>query len=463
MTNIPKLKTKYGEGIGIELFIQFPDISSYEKTYLSGDEALGQTELSVISGKNFSANEYVVIGNPGAETCEIRKIASQTDITITTDALDFAHSRGTIITFIPFNQIVPVRSTDGITYSAIDTVDIRPDSIDTYIQRETDASTDYYKVRFYNETTDKYSQYSDIVTGIGYADNSVHSIKNRALNDLGETVDDDITDSWLNDKLWEARRNVDNTKENGKWSFRFKRNAIIGSIIPGTYEITLPTDLKDPSTNEHILSLRLGEENQPVDYQDIVRFNNNYYGIKHTTLNGDVADTDTSIILTDSGDFDDASNILVASPDISGTIDTVSYTANTLATNTLSGVLLIADDGHSDGADVWQDTNFGLPTAYTIDSENGKIQFDIPFSDDYAGENAYMDYYTSLPVYDSDADTLDEPEYDMYVYWLKWCIKQKRKSGKLEPEKDADFKQWLIGKDNLINNEQLGQYVYLTI
>ena len=50
---LPKIRTKYGEGIGIELFIQFPDISENEKTFLSADEAVGQTTLSVISGRIF--------------------------------------------------------------------------------------------------------------------------------------------------------------------------------------------------------------------------------------------------------------------------------------------------------------------------------------------------------------------------------------------------------------------------
>lgn len=464
MTNIPKIRTKYGEGIGIELFIQFPDITSYEKTYLSGDEALAQTTLSVISGKNFSANDYVVIGNPGEETCEIRKVSSQTDTTLVTDALDFAHPRGTEITYIPFNQIVVVRSEDsGTTYSALTAVDIRPDLVETYIPRTSDASTDYYKCRFYNSTTTLYSSYSDEVIGTGFAENSVHNIKKRAMDDLGEKIDTDITDDWLNSKLWEARRELDNDKTIRKWSFRIKRNSNIGSIIPGTYTLDVPTDLRKPNTNENILSLRVGEDNQPLDYQDINRFNTNYYNIRHTTLNGTVAFGATTITLTDSGDFDDSGNIYIAGDTVDDSIDVVAYTANAETTNVLSGVTGVQAAGHVTGKDVWQDANFGLPAAYTVDGENKHLQFDIPFDDDYAGENIYMDYYTILPSYNSDGDLLDEPEWDLFVSWLKWSIKQHRAKGKLKQAEDADYAEWLKGKDNIISKERLNQDMYFTL
>ena len=459
---LPKLRVRFGEGIGVELFIQFPDISQNEKTFLSADEAIGQTTLSVISGKNFSANEYVFKGNNGEETAEIRKVSSQTDTTLVTDALDFASPRGTKIQFIPYNQIVVERSTDGgDNYTALDAVDIRPDSTETYIQRSADDSTDYYKYRFYNSTTTLYSSYSDEVIATGFADNSVWSIKKRALSQLGEEVGDVLTDEFLNESLWEGRRELDNEASIGKWSFRIKRNHNAGSIIPGTYQLTLPTNLRRPNTADNILSLRIGQDGQPLEYQDIVRFNKNYYNIYHTTLNGDVADTDTSIVLTDSGDFEDSGSISVAAPSISGTIDSVAYTANTLSTNTISGVTGIADDGHSDGADVWQNANFGLPSAYTIDGENKKAEFDIPFDDDYAGENIYMDYYSAMPAYNSDADILDEPEYDLFVDFLKWKIKYKKSNGKLSPKSDGDYLLWEKKKSSFIAKEKLGQDIYL--
>lgn len=58
-----------------------------------------------------------------------------------------------------------------------------------------------YKVRFYNSTTELYSSYSDAVVASGFADNSVYSIKKRALQQIGETINEKITDEFLNECL----------------------------------------------------------------------------------------------------------------------------------------------------------------------------------------------------------------------------------------------------------------------
>jgi hypothetical protein len=125
--NIPQIKTKYGLPIGVNVYVKNPELSEYQSTYLSADEAAAQTALSVISSSNFSNNEYVLIGEWGDETSEIRKIASTGSGTITTDSTSFAHPRGTKITFIPYNQVVISRSTDsGSTYTPLTAVDIQP-------------------------------------------------------------------------------------------------------------------------------------------------------------------------------------------------------------------------------------------------------------------------------------------------------------------------------------------------
>ena len=462
MTNLPTIYTRYGLGIGVEVFIHAPDISNNEKTYLSADEVSAQTTLSTISGKNFTANEYILIGEWGEETAEIRKVASQTDTTLTTDALDYAHNRGTKIQFIPYNQIIVVRSDDsGATFSALDAIDIRPDSLETYLQRATDASTDVYKFRFYNSTTEKYSAYSDETTASGYADNTVYAIKKRALDQLGEKRGDLITDEFLNESLWEARRELDNDPRVLRWSFRIKLEENVSEIIPGTYEMTIPSDLRDPNTNKNILSLRLGVGNTPLTYQDVNKFNANYVYVAHTTIASAVTTGDTEITLTDSGNFDDSGDIDVAAPNISSEIDNIDYTGNTLADNELTTVTGIATAGHSAGVDVWQNANFGEPTSYTIDGDAGKIKFSMPFDDDYAGENIYMDYYSTIPAYNSDADTLDEPEYDCFVSYLKWKIKYTQSSGKLNPKSDNDYIEWQIRKESMIAKQYLGQNIYM--
>jgi hypothetical protein len=456
-----KIRTKYLENVGVDLFIQFPDISENELTFLSADEVTGQTTLSVDSGKNFSANDYVIVGDLGDKKAEIRKVSSQTDKTLVVDALLYDHTRGTRIQFIPYNQIVVSRSTDGTTYNALSAVDINPKSDETIIHRTTDASTDYYKFRFYNSTTTLYSPYSDVVTGVGYADNSVHSIKKRALDDLGEKVSENLTDEWINSALWEGRRELDEDQRILRWAFRIKTDENLGAIVPGTYTVAIPTDLRDPNTNKNILSIRIGKSKNVLEYCDLYDMNQFYKGVAHTTLDGAVLTTDTTIGLTSSGDFEEDGSIDIAAQDIDEEIDSVSYTANDETTDEISGVTGIRAAGHADGTDVWQGVGFGLPYMYTVNAETRMIEFNIPFSNEFAGENIYSDYYSTMPVYNSDADILDEPEVDMFVSYLKWRIKSKQSGGKLDPKTDPDWLIWEKRKTSLIEKQYLGQEINL--
>lgn len=461
MTNLPKLRTKYGEGVGIELFIQFPDLSNNEKTFLDADEASGQTALSA-NGTNFAVGQYIVIGNPGSEKTEIVKLHAVTtpnSTTITTAAATtYAHSRGEKITFIPYNQIIVERSTDaGASYTPLTAVDIRADATETYIQRPSDSSTDYYRFRFYNSADATYSAYSDAVVASGYADNTVHAVISKALTDLGEELGGKLTYSFLLSNLNEARRELDQDPRVKRFSFRTKFNTDIGNIIPGRYSVDAPSDLRDRNTHENILSLRIGRNNEKLTYQDRIRFNQNYENVAHSTLNGQITSASTSITLTSSGDFDESGSIYVAAEDVAGTNDIVAYTANNESTNVLSGVTGVALT-HATGRDVWQNVNFGEPGCYTID--NGVIYFDVPFEDELAGENIYADYYQSLQAVNSPADTLDEPSYDLYSYFLKAKIKYLKANGNMSLQEDSDFKEWLKGKELIINQEISGQYGY---
>jgi len=445
------------------------DLTTDKKnTFLTTDISSGGSTLTVQSIVGFTTDYILCIGEIGQENSEIVQTHATTapsGTTITLSAnLTFSHNRGTKVYIVYWNQIeISWSATTTGTKTVLDTISIQSDQNET-IYTDTTETSGYYFVRFVNSipTPDTYSDYSDPISYGGYGANTVFSIKKRALDDLGEKIDGEvISDSWLNEALWEGRRELDNEESIGKWSFRIKRNYNAGSIIPGTFQLTLPTDLRKPNTAENILSIRIGQDGQPLDYEDIVRFNQNYEGINHTTLNGVVIAADTSITLTDSGDFKESGSISVAGDSVDDSIDAIAYTANAETTNILSGVTGIATGGHSSGVDVWQNASFGLPSSYTINGEDKKIEFNCPFGDDYAGENIYLDYYTILPIYDSDSDTLDEPIYDFFVNFLKWKIKYKKSNGKLDITKDSDYLLWVQGKKNMINQERLGQNIYL--
>jgi len=457
---LPRLRVKVGEPIGNEVFFAFPEIYDNEKTFLDADVASGASSITA-NGVNFAVDQYVIIGRPGVEKTEIIKLhgstaPTSTTITFATNTV-FAHNRGDIVLFIPYNQIVCERSVDaGVTFTPLSAIDLRVDSMESYLQRPSDASTDIYKFRFYNSTSTNYSEYSDQATASGYADNTVYSIKKRALKSLGEEKNSLITDEFLNDSLMEARRLVDKDPRILRWSFRTKFDTDVGTIIPGQYSFTVPTDLRDRNTQKNILQLRLGRQSCPCYYQDNFRFRQNYRNVPHTTLNGAVAIGDPTITLTSSGDFYESGNITIAAEAVSGTLDIVAYTANDESTNVLSGVTGIVAAGHSTAVDVWQNATFGLPSAYTIYS--GKIYFDIPFGDTYAGENIYMDYYQDIQPVTSDSDVLDEPVYDGYVSYLRWKIKYLKSNGATGKD-DDDYKDFVSFTDNLVTQELSGQYL----
>src|SRR3990167_1503511 len=461
MIMLPKIAIRRGEHSGNQVLVDLPDLSKYEKTYLSADEASGQTALSVISGQNFAANEYVVIGEPGTQTAELRLISTASSSAINVSAVTtFAHNRGTVVRFIPFNQIEISTDTaaDFSGASVLATIDLRVDAFQTFYEHTTGGATTYYRVRFSHAKGARFSSYSEGPLATGYASNTPYSIKKRALEGLGEKLGGKITNEFLDEALLEGRRILDQDPRVLRWSFRTKFDTDIGTIIPGQWKVSAPSDLRDENTNKNLLAVRIGRRNDPLDYQDRVRFNQNYVNVAHTTLNGSIITTDTSITLTSSGDFDNSGTFQIAGTSIGHVVDNVAYTANTESTNVLSGVTGIVANKAS-GTDAWQGANFGFPTAYTI--HDGVIYFDVPFEDDLDGENIYADYYQELQEHDSDADSLDEPFSDLYVPYLRWRIKYLKANGKIKKDGDTDWKEWEDGKESVIVQELGNQDIYL--
>ena len=452
-TNLSKIRTNRGD-IGNEIWIHLPDLSGFEKTYLSGDEAAGQTILSVLSETNFAANEFIVIGTPGTEQCEIRKISTTGTGTITvTAAITYAHNQGTLVTFIPFDQVEVYSATaSGGSFSLLSAVNLRIDSLETFYPRTTDASTIYYKARFKNSQDTTYSDYSDEVAATGYAYNSVYSIKERALDQLTEKIGGLITDKFLNDSLWEARREFD--AQFKRWSFRTAFNTDVANLVEGQYSFTSPTTLRNPDSPQNILAMRIGSTGRDITYFDKREFNKQYEAIIHTTVSTQPSVGQTTLVVANVRDLADSGSIKVG-------VDTLTYTSKTNSTNTLNGIPASGTGSitvaHAAAVDVWQNVSYGEPTRFTI-YEN-TIFFDLPVNSDFEGDNLFMDFYRTLPEYDSDADILDEPDPDMFVSYLKVAIKNKKEKGKLNLSKDSDYQNYVVRRAKAINNEFLHQGV----
>lgn len=463
MTNIiPKVLIKRGETIGNEIYTSFPKLDT-NKTFLTTNYDSGVSTFAVENGLKFSDTQYIVVNNKGNEKCEIININGTPSVSaiVLATVSQHAHNRGDMIQFIPFNQIEIYSSSDGITYTLLATSDIRPDADDTYYSHTAGTATTYYKIRFKNSTDTSYSTYSDPVIATGYTANSAGQLIQTALSDLGVEIDNKvITKRFLFDSLNEARREIDQDKGIKRWSFRSAFSYNLYSIIPGQYQVTLPTDLREPATNKNIISLRVGKASRPCNYRDQEFISNGYMSTYHTTLDGAVLTADTSITLIDSGDFDENGSIDIAGADIDEDIDSVAYTANTETTNIISGVTGIRTAGHADEVDVWQNASFGLPVFYTV--IDGVIKFSQPFDNDSAGESVYIDYYKKIVDINSDSDELDEPFYSIYTYYLRFKIKQRKDKG-LNWKNDYDYIQWETLKKAQIDKEYFGTKTRISV
>jgi hypothetical protein len=457
---IPKILIKRGETIGNEIIISFPELDT-DYTFLTTDYSAGVSDFAIENGLKFSDGDYIVV-NSGNEKSEILSISGSpttTSMSLASNS-EHPHNRGEMIRIIPFNQVIIESSTDDDTYTILTTIDIRPDADNTFYAHTDGTVGTYYKVRFKNEANTTYSTYSDKVIATGYVANSVGKLIQTALEDTGEEISPVLTKRYLLNAINEGRREIDEDEGVIRWAFRSVFNYNLYSIIPGQFKVAVPTDLREPETNKNIISIRVGKDGYPCKYFDQRAFDNSYAGVYHTTLNGAVDTTDTTIILDDSGDFNESGSIDVAGQEIDEEIDSIAYTGNTETTNTLTGVTEIRTAGHADGTDVWQNASYGLPVNYTID--DGYIYFSQPFSDDEAGESVFIDYYKNITNVDSDADLLDEPFYSLFIPYLRYKIKQKLDKD-LDWQRDVDYLKFQKLKQAQIAKNYLGQNTKISI
>lgn len=144
------------------------DHSLLEKTVLSKSYQSGSQGVTVENPAGFSANDYVIIGDPGTDKAEIVQISSISSTQFNfSSALIMDHTKKDSIYKIGYNQIKFYES-DVL----LDTVTITPDFLVEYAHAV--DTTLYYHITFYNSTTttetaagEKIKGYNRLLCSIG--------------------------------------------------------------------------------------------------------------------------------------------------------------------------------------------------------------------------------------------------------------------------------------------------------
>ena len=434
-------------------------------TFLSGDVLAGATSFGVQSTLGFhslttSSGQIVLMGELGQEKTEVIRTSQSTapgGVSVTVfsgETLRFDHPQDTKVYIIDWSrfevqQAATVTGTKSTLMAYAEA--LQPDQLES-IYRDTTLSSGFYFVRFNNIIGDASSDWSDPIPFGGFDDNSVHAIKQRALEQLNEKIDGEmISDEFLNRCLWEARREYH--QMSGKRPFRYRFNTDIGNALTGSFFIDLPKDVERPYTAENVFGVRIGTQ-ENMRYIDKKEWDFYYQTKPHSVLALPyTVNSSTSIWLVNGRDFSGSASIQVE-----GT--TIGCTRIVGEQNSF----YIRDQGDwnaSAGSDAFEGISVGLPDKFTVTQNIGGsafIFFNRPIDTAYVNQNIFADYYASVVELQTDYDNLDEPYYDMFVDYLKSKIK-KRKNPDLDLSKDSDYQLWLLKKQQAHDKEYAGQSI----
>lgn len=438
---LPVLRNAAGNTIRIA----HPMIPASPVTYLAASAAAADTAVTVLDNNGFANNDYAVIGSFGADKTEIKKIgaAVTAGTTLTFAALTYAHAVDSPVAFIGWNRVeISGATTATGSKTVITTMDIQADRPET-VYVNTGTTYAFYFARYNNAQTATFSAYSDPMPTAGAATSTIRSVKDAALNMVSEKISSLITDEFLNKEIFNCEQEVWSSKK--KWSWAYEFNYIAGDTVTGAWAVALPSDMADSQSNKSLISVRISDRAK-LEYLTKEEWDRRYIGVAHTTLATTFSTSATSMVLTDSSDFDETGSVLIGAT-------TYTVTANAQSTGTLT--ISAASAGQTAGVDVWQGASFGEPSGYTV--FDGFLYFDRPISSGFAERNIHLDYYRKPTAIDTDNDALNIPDFTVYHYYLAWKVLLRRNSGISDRATETMRQLFEQRKDTLMRQDRLGQ------
>lgn len=422
MYSKPKILGIEGNTIRIA---QPTEVDGSIQTYLTADEVAGATtSINVLDSSGLSDNDILRWGQYGEKTCELKSIndGSIADTSFTTTATTFAHSKGTQLTKVLYDQFY-VYGCDTATgeKSSIATGQSIQASEPFSSYTITGTTYNYYFIRFYNSqaSTPFYSDYSDAIPATDFSYNSVSAIKRDAAEEINVDISSNKSDI-INHNFLTRQINLcleDIRSKRNRWSWMQNFDYDLGNLSFGLRRIALPSDIYDSNTNRSVLGIRIGD-NQILKYIGWKEYQDLIQNTAHTTVATDASAGDTSLVCTDTTDFSSTGSIYVGTQ-----TSAIAYTANSSNTLTVATDQITATA--TSGTDVWQGISTGQPLYYTV--AGGYIYF-YPVSDSsWDSQNIYIDYYKVATNVNSDEDEIEAIRYSAVRYWLIWKMLNKKK------------------------------------
>ena len=419
-------------------------------TYLAAASAAAATTFTVESIATFAVSDYILVGEIGSERSEIVQVHASTapsgsTITLTSAGALYAHEVGTPLYMVEFNRAEFSRATTATgTKSTLTTSALTPDLMDT-IYDDTTNTTGFGFWRFNNSTDSTYSGYSDAIPYAGYDIDTANEIFERALSNAGTVVNPRLTYeklySFLNDFITLAN------SFNKRWSEAKVLDAELDTISTGDWEFALPSTIAQTFDPSAIVSLRI-HAYKHLQYVTQREMNDLLLDMIYTTADGVIADSATTIVLTNSKPFADSGNI-----QING--DSIAYTGNTRSTNTLTGVTGIASGGHATLSYVFQRQVTGIPAFYSF-SSSGNIRVWPIASSEVNNKVIFISYYRRLPKIDSLGDAILIDDISPAVEYVTYRIKKHESGGSLSLN-DEDYMQFVERFRQTINRDTPGE------
>lgn len=184
-----------------------PQVLLTYKTYLGADYASG-TSATVVNTASFANNDLGLFGEPTEEKTEIKKVSTVTAPTTFTlaSALNFPHAKGESIYKILWDFVsIEGRATSSGTFAELSQSGLQYDNKqnETVYYHSSGDDNWQYRFRFYNSSSQTYSEYSPTLSGTGFtqfqAGYMIRNVRKIVQDEDRKIVSDDEILRFLSD------------------------------------------------------------------------------------------------------------------------------------------------------------------------------------------------------------------------------------------------------------------------